>query len=304
MHHLKSNSYTIAKIIACVIFGFSYLFTDSALAVASPAVLLSCRFLLACGLLVVLRIPYWCRHRHKEKRPFWPMLLMGVFEPTLYLLLESYAIVHTSTVFSAVILSLTPILAVILAAVFLKEFPTIGQYGGMLLSVLGAILVSWENVERDVAKPVHILMLLAAILCSAIFVVLSRKYSAIYSAYERTLGMFTTAAIVFAVLALRETKGDMSVFVTALGNQDFLVSVLYLGGLSSVVAFFLVNYSNNKLPVVAACALGAISPVVSLFSGVFLLNESFGGRSLLGVVLILLGTVGVQILEKRKNEKG
>ena len=87
MERLKSNSYTIAKIIACVIFDFSYLFTDSALAVASPAVLLSCRFLLACGLLVVLRIPYWCRHRHKEKRPFWPMLLMGVFEPTLYLLL-------------------------------------------------------------------------------------------------------------------------------------------------------------------------------------------------------------------------
>lgn len=303
MNTTQPHSHVIAKIAACIIFGFSYLFTDTALAVASPTVLLSCRFTFASILLLAFSIPYRKRYPREKKKPFWPMMLMGIFEPTLYLLLESYALLHTSTVFSAVILSLTPLLAVILAAVFLRERPSIHQYIGIIVSVFGVVLISWENVSNGTANFLHILVLFTAILCSAIFVVLSRKYAATYSAFERTLGMFITATIVFVGLALWENRSNLEVFLTAMACREFYIPVLYLGGLSSVVAFFLVNYTNNRLPVVASCALGTISPVVSLLVGVFLLNEPFGQRALIGMLFVLIGTVSVQLAEKKRTTK-
>lgn len=304
MNGRQNYCYTLAKITACVIFGFSYLFTDRALTVASPFVLLSCRFAFASVLLFICSIPYRKKHHRHQKKPFWPMLFLGVFEPTLYLLLESYAILNTSTAFSSVMLSLTPLLSVFLASIILREKPTSRQYLGVIVSVLGVVLVSWENVSSGVVEPIYLLVLFGAMLCSAIFAVLSRKYAATYSAFDRTLGMFFTATIVFVALALFENRHNMRVFLYAINAPEFIVSILYLGGLSSVVAFFLVNYSNNRLPVVVTSAMGTVTPVVSLLVGVFLLKEPFGLRSLIGVFFILIGTVSVQKAEKRKVEAG
>ena len=53
------------------------------------------------------------------------------------------------------------------------------------------------------------------------------------------------------------------------------MGVLYLGLLSSVAAYLLINYSLKYLPVAASTIFGGLATVVSVLAGVFIGGETF-----------------------------
>ena len=126
----------LAAILGTSIFGFSFMFSRIALAVASPYVMLMYRFVLAfvtLNLLVVgLRIAgvdhsadegvHWLRFslHGKDVRP---LIALGLVQPVIYYLCESYGISLTNSTFSGVIIALSPIVALGMGAFFCANTP-------------------------------------------------------------------------------------------------------------------------------------------------------------------------------------
>lgn len=288
------------------IFGFSFMFSRIALSVASPYVMLMYRFVLAFAtlniLLGVLRMAgadhskdeqvHWLRFSLRGKN-LLPLVVLGLVQPVLYFLCESYGISLTNSTFSGVIIALSPIVGLALGALFLREYPTRAQVWFSLLSIAGVIAITLRQTSEGVVQPLGVVLLVMAVLSGTSYNLLSRKASH-FSALEQTWVMMLIAALCFTGLAVWDCRSDLSLLFAPLGSLPFMASVLYLSVFSSNIAFMSLNYANSVLPVARVTSFCNLTTVISVFAGVIFLHEPFGWVSLMASVVIIIGVWGVQ----------
>ncbi|MBQ2890698.1 MAG: DMT family transporter [Clostridia bacterium] len=285
----------LAAFFSNFIFGFSFMFSDMGLKVASPSVLLALRFLFAFLILNLLVIFKVVKINFKGKKVL-KVLIMGIMQPVIYFYCESYGIKLSSPTFAAIMLALVPIGAMIYSALFMKEAPTLWQVFFGVLSVLGVILISGDGEGATLPGAV---LLLGAILSAVMFNAISRQSANEFSPFERTYVMFFLASIVFTAVAVIENINDLSLIYKPLMNGSFLISILYLGVLSSVIAFFLINYANTHLPISRTTVFSNVITVVSIFAGIVILKDTaLSLPNIIYSLMIIIGVWGVQKFAK------
>lgn len=297
-----------AAIIGNGIFGFSFMFSRIALEITTPFVLLMYRFILAFVLLAVLAL--WSnRHRapagKAETEADWlrfdlrgrrvlPLLLMGLVQPVGYFLCESYGISLTNSTFAGVIIATAPLAALVAGVLALGERARKSQVAFSLISILGVIAMTLMQRAEGAVRIGGVVLLIGAVLCGTTFNIISRKLSGAFSALERTTVMMFVAAVSFTIMALAQCRGNWAALIAPLHNGHFLLALLYLGVISSVVAFLALNVANTCLPIAKSMAFCNLTTVISLFAGILFLHEPFNSVSLFASVLIILGIWGVQ----------
>ena len=282
----------IAASAAYVIFGFSYLFSKMALNVTEPLILLCCRFTLTFITLNFLVLTGICRISLKGKNLLLPVLV-GLVQPCLYFILENYGLSYTTTAFTGMISSVSPIFTAILGAVVLKEKLSIRQWLFVLVSIAGVAMVSvgGSGGKNTVAGCV---CLVAAYLSGSLYSLMIRRFSRVFTPFELTYVMFSVGFVFFAVMTFSAYRGAaLTMMREALGHADFIVPVIYLGVGASVVAYFLANYSLSKLPVARSTIFTNLSTLVSVVSGIIIMGDPFGPLSVAAFALMLLGIWGV-----------
>jgi drug/metabolite transporter (DMT)-like permease len=147
---------------------------------------------------------------------------------------------------------------------------------------------------------VGVLALLLAIIGGGGFTTLSRRLNG-YSAFERTFAIFSLGLVWFFTAALLRGIGPAEIWA-ARRLPWFLISVFYLGALSSVAAYYLFNASLNVLTVARSAAFVNWTTVVSILAGVFILGEPFTWVQVLGSVLIIGGLWGANYFAKPAGE--
>jgi len=291
---------TLAALCGNAIFGFSFVFSRLALNVASPFVMLMYRFGVAFGVLSLVALwaagsgrQDWLRFR-LHWRKIGPLVALGLVQPVLYFLCESYGISLTNATVSGVIIALVPIAALGAGALFLHEKPTLRQIAFSLLSIAGVVVMTLQQSAGGAVQPLGILLLIGAVLSGVGFNILSRGLSQRFSALERTYVMMGVGFVCFSGLALAETRFDLTLLAAPLQSHTFLASMIYLSLFSSILAFLGLNYASTVLPVSKTTAFCNLTTVLSVFAGVVSLGESFTVVSLAAAVVIILGVVGVQ----------
>ncbi len=290
---------TVAALLAQVIFGFSFMFTKSAFEFAAPITVIAVRYAVAfVGMTAVLLVSRMKLHFGKG---VWKLLLMSVFQPVMYFLFESYGIQMTTSSFSSVMISLIPVVSMISGIFLLGEIPTLLQYLFSALSVGGIVIMSLIGKAEGTVTPLGIILLFGAVVSAVAYNVMSRKISARFSAFERTYAMMLVGMVVFVGIALvSNISAPINIFLP-LRNPPFVVSVLYLGLLSSVVAFLLLNYANTHLPVSKTTAFANITTVVSVIAGALFLSEKITLLGALAIGMIIVGVWGVQMQGVKKK---
>lgn len=273
-----------------VIFGFSFLFTKNAIAVAEPFVLLAVRFTVAFALLTLLRVT-GCMPCKLRGKPLRPLILLGLLEPVMYFLFETYGLANSATSFAGIIVALIPIAGVLCGAIFLRERPSLKQTLFSVLSVAGVIVMTAMDDMGFQWK--GFLLLLGAVFSSAFYNVQNRRIASEYSAFERTYVMFGVAAVCFVTLALLRTGGDRSLWIVPLTSGSFWLSILYLSCVSSIGAFLMINKALEGLPIARSLVFANITTVISVLAGVLILKEPFSLVSAVGIVMVLTGVYGV-----------
>lgn len=275
------------------LWGLSFMASRVALNTAPVIVLLSHRFLLA-FLVMSLFLPTRLADFHLRGKSLWPLLLLGLMEPVVYFFGEQYGILHSTTIFSGVMISTIPIFSILSAVPILREKPTAGQMLFSLLSVSGVIGIGLLSRSSGALDWIGVLALLVAVFSAVFYTLLNRSISKNYSPFERTYAMLATGAAVFTAMAAVTVKGSLTAYLQPFSSPAYLTAELYLAVLCSVVCYFLSSYSLSRLSVARATVFANLTTAVSVLAGALILNEPLPPVGILCCILILIGIYGVQ----------
>lgn len=290
----------LAAMIGNSIFGFSFMFSRMALQAVQPFVLLGYRFVIAFALISLIALwarrtgqTGWLRFR-LSRSGLIRLLPLGVCQPVVYFLCESYGISLTNATVSGVIIALIPIMALAAGFLFMRERASLRQIFFSVLSIAGVIVMTLQQSAGGTVQPLGVALLVGAVICGAAFNIMSRKLSGVHSALERTWVMMLTAAVVFTALAYIETRADPALLLAPLRSGRFMAAMLYLSLFSSILAFLCLNFAATILPVSKSTAFCNVTTVLSVFAGAVFLGESVNAVSLIAAAVIILGVFGVQ----------
>ena len=271
-----------------IIWGFSFLFTKTGLAVApNPNVMLAHRFILST---LFMGIPLLLG---KEKISFkgknWKPVVLLLLMQSCYFLFETYGILYTNATIAGLVLAVVPVVTIGTGALFLREYPTRRQALFCILPVAGVIIMTVSGKELGVVTPLGIIFLLLTMLVSAVFKTANRKAAQEFSSFERTFLVLANSAVVFSLVGMGSVDWNVAAFAAPLLQGKYLLSVLCLSLLCSIVANLLVNYASGHMSVFKLSSFGSLSTLCSMVAGAVFLREPVSISLLLGAVLILVG---------------
>ncbi len=290
------------------IFGFSFLMTKGALDVLDPLELMFLRFSIAALALSALwglrliRLDF--RHAHVGH-----LVLTCLFQPILYFLCETYGVRDSASSMAGIVIGAIPASVAILGSVMLKERLSLGQKLSLSLSIAGvALIVAFSGASGSQGGTIRgFVLLLGAVAAASLFNIYSRKTSRGLKPLETTFAMMWTGAIFFGVLnfgskALLRTAGTTSLRASLLSRAaESLPSLLYLGLMSSVIAFFLINFTLSRLKASQSAVFTNLTTLVSVGAGVLIRHEPFGPVQIMGAVMIVFGVWGTNALTAGKK---
>lgn len=284
----------IAALCASMIFGFTFMASKVAMEYAEPSVLLACRFTLAAGAMGLVwllsagaerrgkRTPFTCRLRGK---PMWKLAVLGVVHPAAYCLLENYGILNTSSAVAGTVLAVVPVFCILLDVVFLHTRVTLRQVLCAIGSVAGVAMVSGGGEIK--VSALGLLFLVLTMITDSMYYFLSNRAARDFTPFEITWGMFTAAALVLVPVVAVQYIGRYDLLLPALTSARFWMAAGYLGIISSLLGYGLLNFASGYLTVTETSLFSNVITVVSILAGVFLLREPFGLWQIAGVAVIL-----------------
>lgn len=284
-----------------LIFGFSYMFSKIALTYVSPMGLVAYRYLFAFVALELLRRLHLVDVQFKR----FNLKIMGLivlFQPILYSVFSTYGLNLIASSEAIMMIALIPVFAGLISAIVLKEVPTLKQILFILISVGGVIYiqVSLQSVESS-SRPLGFLLVLISVISGAMYNVISRAASKSMRAIDITYGMMVAGVIVFNGVYLTELfrLGTPGLYIENLSELRLIFPVLYLGLLSTVAAFFLLNFALSKLPAHVVSIYANLVTVIGIFAGYVILNETLFTFHFIGSLFIILGVYGTVISQKK-----
>ncbi|OCL27021.1 permease [Orenia metallireducens] len=292
----------LAGVITSLIFGFSFLFTKRALDYLDTFHLLALRFTFAALLLMVLKALGVIKIDFKGKR-LGLLILLGVCQPIVYFICETIGLELTTSSEAGMMIALIPVLVTILGAIFLQEVPDKKQLLFIIISVIGVIFIVVMKGNREVdGNLLGIFTLLGAVFSAAFYNIISRKSSLQFKPIEITYLMMIMGAGVFNSIFIFNHFRERTIanYLTPLTYGDVLFAIFYLGVLSSVLAFFLVNFTLSKLEASRSAVFANLTTIISVIAGVFFRDEPFYWFHLVGGMMILVGVWGTNYYGERR----
>ena len=297
MHNMGHNNVTkkkaiLAAIVCYFFWGISFMASRTALGVAGVFIVLSHRFVIA--FLVMSALCFTpIGGVHLKGKPLLPLILLGLFQPVIYFFGEQYGILHSSTIFSGVMIALIPIVSSLAAIPILKEKPTVRQFVFSLLSVGGVIGIGMLTNNSGSLDWIGVVGLVVAVCSAAAYLLLGRNIAPRFTPFERAYAMICVGALAFTVPAIVSLRGNFKEYFVPFKNPDYIIPILFLGVCCSVISFFLSNYALTGLSVAQSSIFANFTTAISVFAGAMFLHEPFSWLGLLFCVIILLGIYGV-----------
>lgn len=288
----------LAASLAAAIWGGMYVVSRLVLGVIPPLTLLVIRFLVALPAL-------WIWHGLTERRAVgwrWPsrrawldLAVIGGVGYCLSLAAQFGGTALGGASAGAVITSATPAFVALFAWLVLRERPTLRQALGLALAFGGVLLVvdAGRGAATDDARNPNALfggaLLVIAAVTWALYSVLVRQAGQSHglSTLTITLGATVVGLVFDLPLAGIELTGTTIGPITPL----IVLGVLYLGLVSTALAFHLWNLGFKLLDANTAALCFFAQPVVGATLGVVLLGEPVSFGLALGASLILGGAL-------------
>lgn len=272
--------------IMTILFGLSFIATKFALHGLGIFQVVFFRHLLA---LFFLTLILW-RHRQKfyiAKTDLKHFLLLTFIEPVTYFIFETIGIRYSTPSNVSIIIATIPIFSLLFARWILREKTHGWALFGIFFSLLGVYLIVTSTVESYLAPRPFLgnMFTVGAAISAGLYNVLCRRLSQTYSPWTITFYQSLVASIVFLPLALYQFFLSPDIQL----NTEIIFSVVYLAVGSSIIAYFILNYSLSRLPTQQVAIFANLVPVVTVFASWIIYQEFLVRQQFLGAVLVLLG---------------
>ena len=199
---------------------------------------------------------------------------------------------HYTTAINLALIGTTtsPIFAIILARIFLKEKISVLKMAGMFLCIAGVvILLSGMNVNSSFSFTAGDAWILAAAFSFAVYNTLVRKKPAGISTVNFLFVIFTAGTLLLFPFYLWEVFYSHPEPVQ--WTRSLLLIILFLGLGASVICFLCWNIAIGKLGAGRTALFGNLIPVFSSIEASIILGEKFTRIHLVSMLLVSAGIV-------------
>lgn len=297
---VKTKAY-LAIIIQSIIIGLSFYFVKLALGSGGTYSVLAHRFSFAAFGMLFFYL--FNKERINLSISDWKKILpYSIPYPILFFTLQTIGLNFISSSEAGIISATTPIFTIIIAGILINEKISNRQKIFMGISVAGMIFLNIMG-GFNLGKKSYIgfLFAISSVLAFSFYNVLIKKILNNYDVAEVVFVMNIFAGIFFNILSiiLHIKKGSLDLYFQPFQNTSFLIAILYLGIPSSMVTSFLSTYALDHLKASTVGLFNNIPPIISIFAGVVLLNEGFYWYHFIGIIAILIGTIGFNLIEQK-----
>lgn len=271
------------------IYGLGYVVTKQVTDYAGVFTFLGWRFLVA-AIIMTIAVLIGIIKVDIRKKPIHYIVLVAI-SSNFYLIAETIGIRATTACESGTFIACIPVTSLIASSLMLGKSPTRNQTVGILVTLTGVVITVIAVGISASFSIIGYTFLLMAVCSYAIYCVFVEK-AGNFSSVEITYFMLVSGAVIFVTIAIVESlaKGSFCELATLpFTNTAFLLTILFHGVGSSIVAFLLSNMAIAKIGVNRTASFIGVSTVVAIFSGAIFLNESFTLYQGVGAAIIVLG---------------
>ncbi|NBI62727.1 DMT family transporter [Clostridiales bacterium] len=286
-----------------VLVGFSFLGVKTCVPVANSLQILVHRYNFAFLAILLLMVLHIVRIDLRGRRKKNLILTAGTYIG--FMALQVMGMFYSTSIEASILFAIVPILAQIIAAVFLGEKATLIQnlFVGLSVAALIVMLVMGSTSIRFHAGGTALLLLSSV--CMAVSNVFMRYVRAEYRPIEISTAIIIGGCVVFnlAFLIQGAITGNSGTYFEPFRHKEFTIAVAYLGIGCILLSAQLMSYLLSKLAAVKATIFGNVSTAISIIAGVVILGEPLMPYHIICAVLIIAGVVGLSFSGERPREK-
>lgn len=244
--------------------------------------------LLLCIIGIIKKVPL----PHLKDIPF--ILLLGFCGFTVYHTSLSIGEYYVSAGIASLLVSTTPIFSALLAILFLKERFSKLAWGGSIIAFLGVVLISIGNENKITVVVIGVILILFASLGESVYFVFQKRYLDKYGFIPFTIYAIVSGAI-FMLFFLPSSYNEIQT-----ASTTSLLAVLYLGIFPTVIPYFALAFTIQKIGVADATISLYLTPAVSILLAYVLLGEIPTLIIIGGGIITLIG-VSMVVLKSNNN---
>ncbi len=293
-----------SAVLFSLIVGFSFIGVKTCVSIATPLETLTFRFnfaFLATVMIVLIGlVKLDLRGKPKKKLALTAGLYLG------FMVLQTIGLVFSTSIESGIIFAVIPILAKVIASVFLKERTNWKQniFVGMSVSaVITMFVLSATDFSVNVVGLIILILSSVSMACSN---VMMRYVRGVYKPFEITFFitgggciLFNLATIIFGI-----KNGTLGAYFEPLSNMNFVLATAYLGIPSTLISALIMAYILAHMEAVKATIFGNLSTAISLVAGVIVLREPLESYHILCTLFIIVGVIGLSLPSMTKKKEG
>ena len=266
-------------VVAAGLWGVAVSGTKYALGGFDPLTLLSIELLAGAGVLWVALLV----RGYRPPRSWWLPVVLGLLEPALAYLGDTFGLSLTSAVHGAVINGLESGLVVLLAAVLLRETITRPAILAVVVALGGLAVLAGVGTGSGGGTAAGDLLVAGGALSASLYTIVAKRFDDGSDALSLTTWQFSVAAVVSLLVAIPRWTAGTGTMPAA--PRFWLVAVL-VGAGGFGLAFLLFNMMIVQVDAGRSAVILNLIPVFGIVSAVIFLGEGMTGRDALGAVLI------------------
>ena len=215
-------------------------------------------------------------------------LASGLCGSSLYFIAENTALEYTLVSNVSLIVTLAPLITTFLVgALYKSERPSKGMVAGSMIAFLGVGCVIFNSSFVLSVKPLGDLLALSAAVSWAVYSLVIRKLSAMYTALFITRKTFFYGILTAIPFLAFEPESNFSFSVFS--NPQVWGNFIFLGIFCSMIAFYLWALVIKSIGAIQANNYLYIQPIVTLIASALILHEKVSVVGYTGCALILVG---------------
>lgn len=268
----------------------SWVFIKIGLQEIPPLIFAGLRYIIAfaCLLLVLLLSDAKKEIRHLPTKIVGRLVLLGLLFYAGTQGASFVALNYLPAVTVNLLWSFSSVIVALLGVVWLSENPTILQWGGVILAILGA-LIYFYPVTLPQAQWIGVFVAIGGVLVNAISSILGRDVNR--SAKYHPL-VVTVVSMGVGSVALMTVGLSVETF-PAIDSKGWAI-IIWLALVNTAFAFTLWNHTLRTLTAMESSIINGTMLIWIPILAVLFLGESISGKELVGLVVAGLGTLIVQ----------
>ena len=286
-------------VIAMIFWSFSFIWAKQALVCYNPITIIYLRTIVASVILLLFLLV--AKKRIKIRLKDLPIfIILAFFEPFLYFLGETNGLTRVDASTAGIIIGTIPLFTPIVAYFFLKERISMLNIIGIVLSVIGVAIMTFDANLNMQVSPEGLMLLGVAILATLGYTVAVKKIPEEYSVFTITFYQNLIGSVMFLPLVIIFERENI---MQAGFVWNSIFPIIELGIFASAAAFVCYTYTLRYIPIARANIFTNLIPVFTLFLSAILLGENITVQKIIGITVVLTGVFVAQARKRQQIKK-